>query len=81
MYIGVIVRKEMTRYEFGPSNIEPSIPHVFSAGLTRNIVEEPVMPNTVNKTAASTLDSRQCGRTFVVHRQKAEDIPVILALQ
>ena len=33
-----------------------------------------MIPNTVNKTAASTFDSRQCGLTWLVHFQKTEVI-------
>ena len=61
----------MTRYEFGPSLILPSIPVTcFSAGRTTATDVLPVMPKTVNATAASNLSSFQDGRCCRVQAQK-----------
>ena len=56
-------------HEFGPSQNEPWMPISCSAGRITATDVLPVMPNTQKTTAASTRDSRQCGRVCVVHSQ------------
>mmetsp|Transcript_43564 Transcript_43564/g.68109 ORF Transcript_43564/g.68109 Transcript_43564/m.68109 type:complete len:83 (+) Transcript_43564:822-1070(+) len=46
----------------------------FSIGLTNATEEDPVIPKTQNKTAASVFDSFQCGRFWVVHFQNSSNI-------
>ena len=68
--IGDTHTKLVTRYDHGPSRIEPSIPTVFlSVGRTSLTDVEPLTPKTQNATAASVRDSRQLGRFWLVHAQ------------
>ena len=70
--MGDTARMLVMRYDHGPSRMEPSSPIVFfSVGRTMATDVEPVMPNTVNATAASNGLSLQDGRCCVVHSQKS----------
>jgi hypothetical protein len=52
--MGVIMTREHIRYDHGPSLILPFRPNPFeTAGLTKIIVDEPVIANTVHINATS----------------------------
>lgn len=67
--MGDINSTDATRYELGPSTIEPSKPIRFNTGRTKYNVDEPVIPNIVHIINASVGLSFQFTLSFVVHDQ------------
>lgn len=52
--MGVMMTREQIRYDHGPSFILPFNPNPFdTAGRTKNIVDDPVIPKTVHISAIS----------------------------